>query len=188
MVVALLWPVVYAGTEDSSESVVFSVSEYLPLLRAILQIGERPELMHMGDDGTQTIVVRGNSVNDWEEILRVKRLDDGISDVLTGSDCYQYFRNSTMKKCENWTVLAKDENSVTVQIDRSLCLPDESNDSLVRVLRGIAEVFVVRACVKGEMDEATRSGWLRLLESVQIEAYDKPGDGISQKPEDTVST
>lgn len=115
-------------------------------------------------------VIEGESADEWIEafeILDAQR--KGAPRTVEG--WYEQFHQQGEQHCPggNWEVLARGKNSITFERHTLACDGFAEQHALYRVLYGKHEIFSLVATRKGSMDEATRSGWLGVLESARVQ-------------------
>jgi hypothetical protein len=114
------------------------------------------------------IVVEGTSAEDWDEameILNTMRHDE----PPTVADWYQRFHEHGDASCKSeWTVLGQSESSLTFERKSGECPPHASQQAIYKVMYGKKQVFLLIGTRKGTMDEATRAGWLAVMESASV--------------------
>lgn len=113
-------------------------------------------------------VVEGDSLEDWTEILEI--IDTSRRDEPDSAQSwFQRFQAQGNETCpSDWTVIDEQADSITFQRTAKACPGFDDQDALYRVLYGEDNVFLIFATRKGELDEASRAGWLNVLRSAEV--------------------
>jgi len=113
-------------------------------------------------------VVEGESLEDWTEILEIistwrKHEPESVQLWL---ERFQAQGNETCPS--KWTTIDEQASSIIFRRTAKDCQGFDDQDALYKVLYGKKKVFLIFATKKGEMDEASRDGYLTVLRAAEI--------------------
>ena len=113
-------------------------------------------------------VVEGESLQDWTEILETisTRRKDEPDSVQQWFERFEAHGDETCPS--EWTTIDENDSSIIFRRTTTGCQDFEDQDAVYHVVYGRKKVFVIFATMKGEMDEASRDGWLTVLRSAEI--------------------
>lgn len=139
-------------------------------LNTLFTTGEGP--LYGEKQGRRTyhlrFVVEGESLQDWTEILEIINTDLRDEPDEVGA-WFERFRVQGNKTCpSDWVVIEEQSDSIIFQRTAKNCQGFDDQDAVYRVLYGKKNVFVIFATLKGEMDEASRMGYLNVLRSAEV--------------------
>lgn len=157
----LLVPIAHA------ESIMLAASGYPPFAEALGRITEDPDRYFFSDGRYSRYLVRGESMEDWSEVLEVNT----FRRPRRFRSAEQWFKqfSATAQPCQQWILHDVDSHSVTYEIVKSECQPPDSEHSVARVLFGRTSMYVVMATTNGPMDEEAKAGWLAFLADAKVE-------------------
>jgi len=113
-------------------------------------------------------MVEGESLQEWTEILEIinTRRRDEPDDARSWLERFQKQGNETCPS--DWTTIEEQPDSITFRRTAKNCQDFDDQDAIYRVLYGKNNVYLILATRKGEMDKASREGWLNVLRSAEI--------------------
>jgi hypothetical protein len=154
-----------------ADDITWSAHSYPKFYEAIIAAG--PEALVYTDDKAPRyvltrFVIEGSSTEQWTEameLLNTQRKDE----PKNVKAWYDRFKSEGDEHCQSdWQILSESKKALMFERRSGNCPPFAAQHSLYHVLYGKSEVFVFIATRTGEMDAATREGWLGILQSAEI--------------------
>lgn len=147
-----------------------------PPLQRVLDEGRSEMVQFDGSDPTRLvdlIAVRGDSAASWKEALQIisiprqKKLDGAQAWMTQIEDG---IRSRSTGGCKaDFTVLARDELSVTFERHSPGCGPESVSYGLYRLVTGKRSWFQLAVLAKDGISDEARSQWLALLASAHLQ-------------------
>lgn len=143
-----------------------------PPLQQVLDSG-RDDLINYNDKNpayvTDLIVVRGTSLKSWTEaMIIIARKPD--AKVPTQVEWTAELKRQAEAKCPSeFTTIAQDDNSITLERRSRSCPADYPSSALYRIVKGQTSLFLLGAMNRDGFSAEARSGWLALFGSARPE-------------------
>ena len=143
-----------------------------PPLKAVLD-AKAPGMIEYNDKNPRHVVdviaVRGKSARDWTEALIITaRTPD--RKVRTAPEWMAQLREEAQRRCPSeFTTIAEDANSVTLERRSSGCAAKYPPYAMYRAVAGSRSLFLLTVAVRDEIGGQSRLQWLDLLASARIE-------------------
>lgn len=147
-----------------------------PPLQRVLDEGQSEMVQFDGADPTRLvdlIAVRGESATNWKEALQIVSIPK--QKKLAGAQGWMaqiqngiHTRSPVGCKAE-FTVLARDENSVTFERRSPGCGPESVSYGLYRLVTGKRSWFQLAVLAKDGISDEAKAQWLALLASAHLE-------------------
>jgi hypothetical protein len=154
-----------------ADDLTWSSYSYPKFSEAIIATG--PDALVYTDDKAPLyvftrFVIEGSSTEQWTESLELLNTQRK-NEPKNVKAWYDRFKAEGTEHCQSdWQVLSESRKTLMFERRSGDCPPFAAQHALYRVLYGKNEVFVFTATRIGEMDAATREGWLGLLRSAEI--------------------
>lgn len=114
------------------------------------------------------IAIEGTSAENWTEALEIIVRMPGKA-VRSPNDWVQQISAPVATTCSSRiSPIAEDETSLTIMRQSSACAGNPAETALYRIVAGRKSLFLLGARYKGEMPQAARERWLRLLASARV--------------------
>jgi len=145
--------------------------------RLIYQEDKSPEYV------LSRIIVDGTSIEEWNEAFEIIRTQR-INESRNVDGWYASFQARAETTCpSDWEILEQLEGALTFEHHASDCASFDVQHAIYKVLYGKHEVFVLIGKRRTQMDAATRTRWIKLLGSAEIERVQElieAGEDINQ--------
>lgn len=113
-------------------------------------------------------VIEGSSTEQWTEALELLNTQRK-NEPKNVKAWYDRFKAQGDEHCRSdWKILSESRKALLFERRSDDCPSFAAQHTLYHVLYGKSEVFVFIATRIGEMDTATREGWLGILQSAEI--------------------
>jgi len=113
-------------------------------------------------------VVEGTSAEDWVEAMEILNTMRH-NEPPTVAEWYQRYHEHGDASCKSeWNVLGQSESWLMFERKSGECPPHASQQAIYKIMYGKKQVWLLIGTRKGTMDEATRSGWLAVMESASV--------------------
>lgn len=156
----------------AGENIYFKFDAYQKLGDSMLG-KERPPIVYTEDKSPVYLLMRfvvdGASETEWTEALEV--INTRRKDMpKTVAAWYEQFRAQGEASCPSeWIMLDESAKSMAFERRSPACPPHEAQDAVYRVLYGKKQAFTLIATRKGGMDDETRAGWIKVMETATID-------------------
>lgn len=144
----------------------------VPELKAVFDGGDPAMLSYDGRNPrnlVNVIAVRGKSAKEWDEaMVIIARTPD--AKIATVEGWLAQLQSDAAKQCPSrFTVLSRDEISLTVERRSTGCKAGYPPVALYRIVKGAPSLFMLAAMTKTDFTQAARSNWLSLMASAHLE-------------------
>lgn len=143
-----------------------------PPLKAVLDSGDAGMIDYNAANPrniVDLIAVRGKSAKDWTEALVIiaRTPDRKVGSV---NDWIGELQREAKAKCAStFSVLGRDENSITLERRSVGCPKGYPPVALYRAISGKRSLFLLAVLVKDDLGETARRQWLAVMSSAHIE-------------------
>ena len=154
-----------------ADDLTWSTYSYPKFYEAIIATGSEA-LVYTDDKAPLYVltrfVIEGSSTEQWTEALELLNTQRK-NEPKNAKAWYDRFKTQGDEHCQSdWQVLSESRKTLMFERRSGDCPPFAAQHALYHVLYGKSEVFVFTATRIGEMDTATREGWLGILQSAEI--------------------
>lgn len=155
-----------------AENIRFQFDAYQKLGDSMLG-KERPPIVYTEDKSPVYLLMRfvvdGVSETEWTEALEV--INTRRKDMpKTVAAWYDQFRAQGEASCPSeWVTLEESAKSLAFERKSLACPPHEAQHAVYKVLYGKKQAFTLIATRKGGMDDETRAGWIKVMDTATIE-------------------